>query len=61
MINPELMQILRCPKCRGTLDPRTEPAQGLHCGACHLLYPIVEDIPNMLIEEALPDPPRRSA
>jgi uncharacterized protein YbaR (Trm112 family) len=27
---------------------------GLVCKACHLLYPIKEDIPVMLIDEALP-------
>ena len=31
--------------------------QGLTCPACSLLYPIVSDIPVMLIDEALPADP----
>lgn len=53
MISPELMEILRCPKCRGTLVEHASP-DGLHCQACRLLYPIEDNIPNMLIEEAQP-------
>ncbi len=31
-----------------------EEPEGLACPACQLLYPIREDIPVMLVEEALP-------
>jgi len=52
-INEELLAILCCPKCKG--DIRLNDAQdGLICGACKLLYPIRDDIPIMLIEEAIP-------
>jgi hypothetical protein len=53
MLSPELKEILRCPKCRGPLTELSAP-EGLHCESCRLLYPIVEGIPNMLVDEAQP-------
>ena len=52
-INPELLKILVCPKCKGDIH-LTEKEDGLTCSACRLLYPIRNDIPIMLIDEALP-------
>lgn len=50
---PQLLAILVCPKCKGSLEYReTEPA--LVCGACRLRYPVRDDIPIMLIDEATP-------
>ncbi len=50
---PELLDILVCPKCKGNLDYR--PAEAvLVCPACGLAYPIEDDIPIMLIDEARP-------
>lgn len=52
-INKELLDILCCPKCKG--DIRLNKSEdGLICDACKLLYPIKDDIPVMLIEEAIP-------
>jgi len=52
-ISKELLEILACPKCKG--DIFLNPAgDGLTCKACRLTYPIKEDIPIMLIDEALP-------
>jgi len=51
-INPELLEILACPKCKGDLR-LTETEDGLVCEACKLKYPIRDDIPVMLIDEAL--------
>jgi uncharacterized protein len=52
-ISKELLEILACPKCKGEifLNPAGD---GLICKACSLVYPIKEDIPVMLIDEALP-------
>lgn len=52
-ISPELLEILACPKCKGEVK-LTEAQDGLRCEACKLLYPIKDDIPVMLIDEALP-------
>lgn len=52
-ISKELLDILACPKCKG--DVRlTDKQDGLICGACKLMYPIKDDIPVMLIDEAIP-------
>jgi uncharacterized protein YbaR (Trm112 family) len=52
-INPELLEILACPKCKGDVH-LTEKEDGLVCNSCKLLYPIKDDIPVMLIDEAIP-------
>ena len=50
---PELLEILVCPKCKGDLEYRQGEAE-LVCHACRLVYPIEDDIPIMLIDEAKP-------
>jgi uncharacterized protein len=45
----KLLDILACPLCKGPLVYQAQ-AQELHCRACRLAYPIVDDIP-MLREE----------
>jgi hypothetical protein len=51
-LNRELLDILACPKCKGDLElaPNEE---GLICRSCELVYPVREEIPIMLIEEAI--------
>jgi len=52
-ISKELLEILACPKCKGDIF-LNRAGDGLICNACRLLYPIKDDIPVMLIDEALP-------
>jgi len=52
-INKELLDILCCPKCKGDIE-LNESHDGLICRHCKLLYPIKDDIPIMLIDEAIP-------
>jgi uncharacterized protein YbaR (Trm112 family) len=52
-ISKELLDILACPKCKGDVQ-LTDKQDGLVCNACKLLYPIKDDIPVMLIDEAIP-------
>jgi uncharacterized protein YbaR (Trm112 family) len=54
-INPELLEILACPKCKGEIH-LNEAEDGLICESCRLVYEIRDDIPIMLIEEAKPLP-----
>ena len=54
MMNPRLLELLVCPKCKGALEFREEK-NTLHCAACRLSYPIRNDIPVMLIDEAQRD------
>ena len=51
MINKDLLDILVCPKCKGSLKLDKDNAK-LICKECKLAYPIKDDIPVMLIEEA---------
>lgn len=55
MLNPQLLAVLRCPKCRGTLTESVDNATtSLDCAACQLRYAVEDEIPNLLIEEAKP-------
>jgi uncharacterized protein YbaR (Trm112 family) len=47
----DLLETLVCPKCRGDLVYEAEAGR-LVCHACRLGYPVRDDIPVMLIEEA---------
>ncbi|MEA2626942.1 MAG: uncharacterized protein QOD06_2987 [Candidatus Binatota bacterium] len=51
-LSQELLEILACPKCKGDLE-LTEKQDGLICRSCKLLYRIEDDIPIMLIDEAV--------
>ncbi len=52
-ISPELLEILRCPNCKSDVKLK-EDESGLKCTnpECNLVYPIRDDIPVMLIDEA---------
>lgn len=54
-LDPALLEILVCPRCRGDLKQQAEP-QALICDNCRLVYPIREGIPILLIDEAKPIP-----
>jgi uncharacterized protein YbaR (Trm112 family) len=51
-LNKELLQILACPKCKGDLELIGQE-EGLKCAACGVVYPVREEIPVMLIDEAI--------
>ncbi len=57
-VSPDLLAILVCPRCKGALEHR-EAESALDCLACGLRYPIRDDIPIMLVDEAQPLPPRQ--
>lgn len=50
-IDPPLLEILRCPKCKGELQYETDPER-LTCMACRLRYFVRDEIPVMLVDEA---------
>jgi hypothetical protein len=53
-LDAELLKILVCPKCK-TPVALTPDQQGLRCPACRVIYPIRDDIPIMLVDEARPE------
>ena len=53
MISDELLEILACPKCHTKVE--LKGSDQLRCPHCKVLYPIVDGIPVMLIEEAKPE------
>jgi uncharacterized protein len=54
-VSQELLDILVCPLCKATVK-LTANGQGLKCVQCHRVYPIKDDIPIMLIDEATIEP-----
>jgi uncharacterized protein YbaR (Trm112 family) len=50
-ISPELLAILVCPLCKKPVHLLPDQS-GLKCEACKRIYPVRDDIPVMLPEEA---------
>lgn len=50
-VRTELMDILACPKCKQAVE-LAEDGLSITCSSCRLRYPIRDDIPVMLIDEA---------
>ena len=56
MIDTKLLDILACPVCKGPLK-YNKKEQELLCNVDRLAYPIRDDIPVMLQDEARQMPP----
>jgi uncharacterized protein YbaR (Trm112 family) len=54
-IDAELLEILACPNCKTPVQ-LVKNGTGLKCGQCKRVYPIKDDIPVMLIDEASIEP-----
>ena len=52
-LDPKLLAILVCPKCKGELG-YSEAELALDCAVCRLRYQVRDGIPVMLIDEAQP-------
>ncbi len=50
-ISKELLEILVCPVCKAEVEMKLDQS-GLKCVECHRVYPIRDDIPVMLVDEA---------
>ncbi|CUR59454.1 conserved hypothetical protein [metagenome] len=52
-IDPKLMEIIVCPSCHGTLEAgEHDGTEELVCTGCGLAYPVRDDIPVLLVDEA---------
>ncbi|MFW6159984.1 MAG: Trm112 family protein [Acidobacteriota bacterium] len=58
-IDDKLLEILACPLCKTDVK-LTADEKGLKCIKCHRVYPIKDDIPVMLIDEATIEPDRKT-
>jgi len=56
-ISAALLAILACPMCKGDVRV-TADEKGLKCVACHRVYPVRDDIPVMIVDEAVVEPDR---
>ena len=48
-LDQKLLDIIVCPDCHGDLSAQGEE---LVCGSCGLAYPVRDDIPVLLVDEA---------
>jgi uncharacterized protein len=49
-LDPQLLEILRCPACRATF---AEPGEDqLACTGCGRVYPVRNGVPVLLVDEA---------
>ncbi|QJB55699.1 Trm112 family protein [Pseudodesulfovibrio sp. zrk46] len=53
-LNRELLKLLACPKCKGKLNV-VRGGKGLSCPECAVVYPVKDDIPIMLVDQAIPE------
>jgi hypothetical protein len=51
-LSEKLLKILVCPKCREPLEYRAGENR-LICASCGVAYPVTDDVPVLLIEEAI--------
>jgi uncharacterized protein YbaR (Trm112 family) len=52
-VDRELLDILACPNCRGDVEYREAEDEIVCVGTCRYRYPVRDDIPVMLIDEAI--------
>jgi uncharacterized protein YbaR (Trm112 family) len=52
-IDDKLLEILACPNCRGPVEYMRDDDLIVCRGECGLRYPVRDDIPVMLIDEAI--------
>ena len=52
-VDKELLEILACPNCRGDVEYREAEQEIVCVGKCRYRYPVRDDIPVMLIDEAI--------
>lgn len=48
-LDPALLDIIVCPACHADLEPAGEE---LVCSGCRYAYPVRDDIPVLLVDEA---------
>ncbi|MGH2686433.1 MAG: Trm112 family protein [Actinomycetota bacterium] len=52
-VDKGLLEILACPNCRGDVEYHEAENEIVCVGKCKYRYPVRDDIPVMLIDEAI--------
>jgi hypothetical protein len=55
-LSKQLLEMLVCPLCKAKVELKADNT-GLKCIECHRVYPIQDNIPIMLIDEAIIEDP----
>lgn len=55
MIPQDVLEKLRCPVCLLPLQYQVQP-ESLRCGQCCRVYPVRDELPILLVEEATVEP-----
>ena len=50
-VTEELVELMICPACQAQVQLKPD-GSGIKCVACRRVYPIKDDIPTMLVEQA---------
>jgi uncharacterized protein YbaR (Trm112 family) len=51
-VEKDLLELIVCPACHGELIEKPDSA-GLKCTSCRRVYPIVDEIPVLIVDEAV--------
>lgn len=51
-VDEKLLELLICPNCKGDVEYREKDSVIACVGECRYEYPVIDDIPHMLIDEA---------
>lgn len=51
-VDPWLLEVLACPNCRGDLAADDQAGELVCTGECRYAYPVRDDIPVLLVDEA---------
>jgi len=51
-LSPDFLEILRCPACKERVELKPD-GSALKCVSCKRVYPIRDEIPIMIIDEAM--------
>ncbi|HEY0081101.1 MAG TPA: Trm112 family protein [Pyrinomonadaceae bacterium] len=50
-VTQEFVEMMICPACKGRVELKQD-ASGIRCVECRRVYPVRDDIPAMVVEEA---------
>jgi uncharacterized protein YbaR (Trm112 family) len=53
-LDPFLLEVIACPACKGALNQQPDR---LVCASCALGFPVIDGIPVLLLDDALPEEP----